>query len=31
MTSLSLVPEQARHKGIEYGALVEQLIAEALA
>jgi D-alanine-D-alanine ligase len=31
MTPLSLVPEQARHKGIEYGALVEQLIAEALA
>jgi D-alanine-D-alanine ligase len=30
MTPLSLVPEQARHKGIEYGALVEQLIAEAL-
>jgi D-alanine-D-alanine ligase len=31
MTPLSLVPEQAKHKGIEYGALVEQLIAEALA
>jgi len=31
MTPLSLVPEQARHRGIEYGALVEQLIAEALA
>ena len=30
MTPLSLVPEQAKHKGIEYGALVEQLIAEAL-
>ena len=30
MTPLSLVPEQARHKGIEYGELVERLIAEAL-
>src|SRR5438552_685132 len=31
MTSLSLVPEQAKLKGIGYGELVEQLIAEALA
>ena len=31
MTPLSLVPEQARHKGISYGELVERLIAEALA
>ena len=31
MTPLSLVPEQARHCGISYGELVEQLIAEALA
>ena len=31
MTPLSLVPEQARLKGIEYGELVERLIAEALA
>jgi len=30
MTPLSLVPEQARAKGIEYGELVERLIAEAL-
>ena len=30
MTPLSLVPEQARHKGISYGALVEGLIGEAL-
>ena len=30
MTPLSLVPEQARNKGIEYGELVERLIAEAL-
>jgi D-alanine-D-alanine ligase len=30
MTPLSLVPEQARHKGISYGELVERLIAEAL-
>jgi D-alanine-D-alanine ligase len=30
MTALSLVPEQARQKGIEYGELVERLIAEAL-
>ena len=30
MTALSLVPEQARQKGIEYGDLVERLIAEAL-
>ena len=31
MTPLSLVPEQARQKGIEYGELVERIIAEALA
>ena len=31
MTPLSLVPEQARQRGIEYGELVERLIAEALA
>ena len=31
MTPLSLVPEQARHKGIGYGDLVERIIAEALA
>jgi len=30
MTPLSLVPEQARYRGIEYGDLVERLIAEAL-
>jgi D-alanine-D-alanine ligase len=30
MTALSLVPEQARQKGIEYGELVERLIADAL-
>ncbi len=30
MTPLSLVPEQARLKGIDYGELVERLIAEAL-
>jgi len=30
MTPLSLVPEQARQRGISYGELVEQLIAEAL-
>ena len=30
MTPLSLVPEQARHKGIGYGELVERLIEEAL-
>ena len=30
MTPLSLVPEQARHLGIEYGELVELIIAEAL-
>ena len=30
MTPLSLVPEQARHLGIDYGELVEQIIAEAL-
>jgi D-alanine-D-alanine ligase len=30
MTSLSLVPEQARQRGIGYGELVERLIAEAL-
>ena len=31
MTPLSLVPEQARHLGMEYGDLVEAIIAEALA
>ncbi|MFP5330298.1 MAG: D-alanine--D-alanine ligase [Alphaproteobacteria bacterium] len=31
MTPLSLVPEQARQKGISYAELVERLIAEALA
>jgi len=31
MTALSLVPEQARQRGIDYGELVERLIAEALA
>ena len=31
MTPLSLVPEQARQRGIAYGELVERLIAEALA
>lgn len=31
MTPLSLVPEQARQKGIEYGELVERIIAEAVA
>jgi len=31
MTPLSLVPEQAKLKGIAYGELVERLIAEALA
>ena len=31
MTPLSLVPEQARQRGISYGELVEQLIAEACA
>src|SRR5205809_3991482 len=31
MTPLSLVPEQAKARGIEYGDLVERLIAEALA
>ena len=30
MTPLSLVPEQAKHAGIEYGALVETVIAAAL-
>jgi D-alanine-D-alanine ligase len=30
MTPLSLVPEQGRYRGIEYGELVERLIAEAL-
>ncbi len=30
MTPLSLVPEQARQRGIEYGELVERLILEAL-
>jgi len=31
MTPLSLVPEQARHMGMDYGDLVETVIAEALA
>ena len=31
MTSLSLVPEQARQRGIDYGELVERLIEDALA
>lgn len=31
MTPLSLVPEQARHCGMDYGDLVEAIIAEALA
>ena len=31
MTPLSLVPEQARHLGIDYGELVEIIIADALA
>ncbi len=31
MTLLSLVPEQAKYRGIDYGELVERLIAEALA
>jgi D-alanine-D-alanine ligase len=30
MTPLSLVPEQARHRGISYGELVERLIEQAL-
>ena len=30
MTPLSLVPEQAKHRGIAYGELVERLIGEAL-
>jgi len=30
MTPLSLVPEQGRYRGIDYGELVERLIAEAL-
>jgi D-alanine-D-alanine ligase len=30
MTPLSLVPEQAKQKGISYAELVETLIAEAL-
>ena len=30
MTPLSLVPEQAKHRGISYGELVERLVAEAL-
>ncbi len=31
MTPLSLVPEQAKHLGMEYGVLVEAIIADALA
>ena len=30
MTPLSLVPEQARHLGMDYGDLVEAIIADAL-
>ena len=30
MTPLSLAPEQAKQRGIEYGELVERLIAEAI-
>ena len=30
MTPLSLVPEQAKQRGISYGELVERIIAEAL-
>jgi D-alanine-D-alanine ligase len=30
MTPLSLVPEQAKYRGISYGELVERLIEEAL-
>jgi D-alanine-D-alanine ligase len=30
MTPLSLVPEQARHLGMDYADLVEAIIAEAL-
>jgi D-alanine-D-alanine ligase len=30
MTPLSLVPEQARQKGISYGELCERIVAEAL-
>jgi len=30
MTALSLVPEQAKQRGIDYGELVERLIADAL-
>ncbi len=30
MTPLSLVPEQAKYRGISYGELVERLIVEAL-
>jgi D-alanine-D-alanine ligase len=31
MTPLSLVPEQARHMGMDYAELVEAIVAEALA
>jgi D-alanine-D-alanine ligase len=31
MTPLSLVPEQARHCGMDYASLVEAIIADALA
>jgi D-alanine-D-alanine ligase len=31
MTPLSLVPEQARHLGMDYADLVEAIVAEALA
>jgi D-alanine-D-alanine ligase len=30
MTPLSLVPEQAKYRGMTYGELVERMIAEAL-
>jgi D-alanine-D-alanine ligase len=30
MTPLSLVPEQAKYRGMAYGELVERMIAEAL-
>jgi len=30
MTPLSLVPEQARHAGISYGALVQRIVEAAL-
>jgi D-alanine-D-alanine ligase len=30
MTPLSLVPEQARHRGIDYATLVERMVEAAL-